>query len=47
MHLFFRWCAKCSSELVQQLSMAMMQTPSEKLSTEVDQEFLCCFIRQS
>lgn len=40
MCLFFTWCAKCNSEFVNFL-------PSKKLSTEVNQEFLYCLIRQS
>lgn len=47
MCLFFRWCAKCNSELVQLLSVGLIQIPSKKLSTEINQEFLCCLIRQS
>lgn len=44
--LFFRWCAKCNSELVEPLSMGLIQIPTENHSTEVDQEFLRCLIRQ-
>lgn len=44
MCLFFRCCAKYSCQLVQLLSMGLIQIPNEKLSTEANQVFLCCLI---